>query len=484
MNNVAIPSNVVYCSVAPYPGYGPIDPIPAPELRSGRASSSAAVAFRQLLHGARLDADRYGTPEWNPLGEIIRPGSRVLLKPNWVHHENHSGRGLECLVTHVSILDAVLLYLEKTRPRRVIIGDAPVQGCDFGALVAALGVESLVESFRTAIPEIEVRDFRLAELVGARSWSRLRRTGRAAGDYVLFDLGRDSLLEPLSSAAGRFRVTMYDPRILQANHAPGRHRYLIARDAVDADVVLNLPKLKTHKKAGVTGAIKNAVGINGSKDYLAHHRKGSAVDGGDCYPERSLAKAWAESTLDAMNRANARVTRYLLAKLAAGLRLSASIIGHGGDLEGSWYGNDTVWRMSLDIQRILHYGCPDGLMSDSLQRRVVTITDAIVAGEGEGPLAPSPVSLGLLTMGSNVAALEWVHARLMGFDPAAIPIVREAFAPFRHPLADFGPPDLRIILDGREIPLAKLAGVHGRAFQPSAGWRDHCDTHSNQDAAC
>ena len=54
----------------------------------------------------------------------------------------------------------------------------------------------------------------------------------------------------------------------------GRHRYLVARELIEADVVFNVPKLKTHKKAGVTGALKNLVGINGHKAYLPHHRKG------------------------------------------------------------------------------------------------------------------------------------------------------------------------------------------------------------------
>ena len=56
---------------------------------------------------------------------------------------------------------------------------------------------------------------------------------------------------------------------------------------IDADLVINVPKLKTHKKAGVTGALKNLVGINGNKEFLPHHRKGGAASGGDCYPGRS-----------------------------------------------------------------------------------------------------------------------------------------------------------------------------------------------------
>ena len=40
---------------------------------------------------------------------------------------------------------------------------------------------------------------------------------------------------------------------------------------------------------------------------------------------------------------------------------------------------------------------------DTPQRRVVHLTDAIVAGQGDGPLSPQPLSLGLLFAGNNAA---------------------------------------------------------------------------------
>ena len=72
------------------------------------------------------------------------------------------------------------------------------------------------------------------------------------------------------------------------------------------------------------------------------------------------------------------------------------------------------------------------------------MTDAIIAGEGEGPLAPTPRPLGLLTLGASPAAVEWVHAGLMGFDPRRIPIVAHAFDRFRFPLAPCAPEDVVI----------------------------------------
>ena len=51
-----------------------------------------------------------------------------------------------------------------------------------------------------------------------------------------------------------------------------------------ADLIVNLPKMKTHQKAGVTGALKNLVGCNGEKAFLVHYLKGRPCDGGDEFP--------------------------------------------------------------------------------------------------------------------------------------------------------------------------------------------------------
>ncbi len=72
------------------------------------------------------------------------------------------------------------------------------------------------------------------------------------------------------------------------------------------------------------------------------------------------------------------------------------------------------------MQKILHYGTAEGKLGETQQRQVITLTDAIVAGDGEGPLSPTPVPLGVVTLATNVAAADWVHAYLMGLDPASI----------------------------------------------------------------
>jgi uncharacterized protein (DUF362 family) len=75
-------------------------------------------------------------------------------------------------------------------------------------------------------------------------------------------------------------VTVYDPRKMWRTTGRAGIGFLIARDILEADLVVNVPKLKAHKKAGITCCLKNLIGINGNKEYLPHHRKGAAEAGG------------------------------------------------------------------------------------------------------------------------------------------------------------------------------------------------------------
>jgi uncharacterized protein (DUF362 family) len=217
-----------------------------------------------------------------PLAGIIKPGMTVLLKPNWVLHCNHSGQGMECMVTHPRFLTAVLREVLATRPGKIILGDAPIQGCKWDQLVS--------EQFRQTIQQIatdysvEFIDFRRTIMTADTLANGTTTEAREIDDYVLFDLGTDSLLEPISIPEGHFRVTMYDPEKLASSHRPGRHQYVLCREAFEADVLINLPKLKTHRKAGLTAALKNIVGMNGNKDYLPHHRLGGSDLGGGLLP--------------------------------------------------------------------------------------------------------------------------------------------------------------------------------------------------------
>jgi hypothetical protein len=336
-------------------------------------------------------------------------------------------------------------------------------------------LDAWAEELKAREPRFKgVRDFRRTTSVFVDGVRVAAENRQSEDRFVLFDLNGESLLEPITDGQDSFRVTCYDPRILARTHAPGRHQYLVAREVIEADCIINLPKLKTHKKAGITCALKNLIGINGNKEYLPHHRLGGAARGGDCYAGGSRIKSTLEFIADRQNKsgsfARAKIWRGLSLPLFRALRM----IGESPNLEGSWSGNDTIWRTCLDLNRILLYGRADGTLADEPQRRVVHVVDAVVSGQGDGPLAPQPLPMGLMFAGSNPAAVDWVGAQLLGYEPAKIPIAREAFGDFRWPLVSSSHTDVRVLGDSGE-DVANEVTTKSFATGPiiyPAGWRD------------
>jgi len=80
-----------------------------------------------------------------------------------------------------------------------------------------------------------------------------------------------------------------------------------------------------------------------------------------------------------------------------------------------------------------------------------------------------------MTLGMNTAAVEWVHAYLMGLDPQRIPLTREAFVPHRYPRTHFSPNDIFIRVDGQPVEVSELFAQHGYAFRAPSGWQGHCE---------
>jgi uncharacterized protein (DUF362 family) len=472
---MSLEPNVVFCAKAPAASYAPCPDVRFPELPGWAKVTMVLVTLRTLLAQTGLDHANLGSPDWNPLGAIISEGAKVVVKPNWVHHYNFSGHSMDCLVTHTDVIEAILHYVAKARPERIIVGDAPLQGCNFAALMAACHVSEMIERFTEHNVNVSVKDFRRTILLSGKLGGRAQEGCQPMEEFILYDLGPDSTLEAITTPNSEFRVTMYNPDLLKSTHGPGKHQYLIARDVIEADVVINMPKLKTHKKACITGALKNVVGINGHKEYLPHHRKGDLQSGGDCYTGQSRLKRLIEDLLDATNRAQGPMARRMLANAVRAGMACGKVMGVDNNYEGSWHGNDTVWRMSLDLQRVLHYGRVDGTLTDHVQRTVLTITDAIIAGQGEGPLAPTPIKLGIMTLGVNTAAVEWVHALLMGLDPQRIPLTRETFVPHRYPLTHFPPDDIVIQVDGQPVAASELFAQYGCAFRAPSGWQGHVE---------
>ncbi|HKR13139.1 MAG TPA: DUF362 domain-containing protein [Pyrinomonadaceae bacterium] len=406
-------------------------------------------------------------------GDLIKPGARVLIKPNFVLHHNQSDGGMDPMITHQSVVRAVVQAALQTEAAEVVVGDAPIQTCDFAALLETTGLGAWSETVKKTDSRFKgVKDFRRTTSQYVNGVRVAEENKLPEDEFVLFDLGSESLLEPITDEKDDFRVTCYDPRLMAKTHGKGRHRYLIARDVLAADVVINLPKLKTHKKAGITCALKNLIGINGNKEYLPHHRIGGADLGGDCYPGKSRVKSMLEYAADQQNLTDSGTKGRVWGGVATQLNRVLHLMGDSLGIEGSWSGNDTIWRTGLDLNRILIYGETDGSMTSSARRRVVHLADAVVAGQGDGPLSPQPLPLGLLFAGDNAACVDWFGAQLLGYDPRLLPIVREAFGSFRWPITTTRPEEITLVGDWG---VGKTDLVMNKELPPVAhpfGWRD------------
>jgi uncharacterized protein (DUF362 family) len=433
--------------------------------------ATAGVVREALERAGRLLG--WSDGERGPLGQKIAPGAKVVIKPNWVMHENAGPGGMAPLLTHQSVVQAATEAALLAGAGEVLVGDAPIQSCDFGLLLKNTGLDEWSSELANREPRFKgIHDFRRTVARFVDGVRIADENVQSEDNFVLFDLGRESLLEPITDDNPAFRVTCYDPRLMAKTHAPGCHRYLIAREILEADVIVNLPKLKTHQKAGITCALKNLIGINGNKEYLPHHRIGGFDLGGDCYPGGSDLKRALEFIHDRQNmtksHAAGRMWRTAANQIYRLLRLKGDRFG----IEGSWSGNDTIWRTCLDLNRILLYGTPRGTMSDEVQRSVIHITDAIVAGQGNGPLAPEPLPMGLLLAGENAAAVDWVGAYLLGYPPENIPIVREALGTFRWPLTSFGREDIRLSGDlGEGVADELLQRRSNEPINHPVGWQ-------------
>ena len=407
-----------------YPEY----PFPAEQL-SG-VDNTVYDMVRELLKISGLDREHFDTPDWNPLGDgIIKPGDTVLLKPNWVDNKNKTNRdNLSCLVTNPAVVRAVTDYviIALKGIGRIIIADAPMQGCDLQDLFRKTGYNDLFEFYKGVGIDITVLDL--------RKYSVGEKYKGVTGEIqynenegsVEIDLGKRSLHSIHDGDHSEYRVEDYSRNEMAVYHADGKHVYSVSSTMLNADVIINLPKPKTHRLAGMTGAIKNFVGMTYDKACLPHRREGDKETGrGDAYSRKSVWKQWM-GAFNEQRTVSAKNGKFIKAKLFDFLMKGSYVIGAktSGDSYriGSWYGNDTIWRTAVDLNNIALHVDRDGNYHENIVRRIISIGDMIVAGEKEGPVGPSPKPLGILVLSDSAMLFDLLVCHIMGFSDEKLPM--------------------------------------------------------------
>jgi uncharacterized protein (DUF362 family)/NAD-dependent dihydropyrimidine dehydrogenase PreA subunit len=155
-----------------------------------------------MIRPATYDSARGAVDEVFAHFPMDLQGKKVLIKPNVLR----ASEAAEGIVTHPAVLVAVVEKVETFNPASIVVGDNPGL-FSYGANEAA---------------------FEQAGLMAA-----------AKGHYR--NIGLDVVSVP------------FNPAFME--HVG------VSRDVLDADVVISLPKFKTHGLTVMTGAVKNSYGI-------------------------------------------------------------------------------------------------------------------------------------------------------------------------------------------------------------------------------
>ena len=409
--------------------------------------------------------------------DYVRSGDRVVLKPNWVkeHDERHPGPDQwEHVVTHPAVIEAVIRWVaaQLNGEGSIIVCDAPQTDSSFSTLSRYCGLDEMIDRCRADFPgpKIELLDLRPEEwhAVDGVTVSKTQLPGDPLGDTFVA-LNEASEFVGFSGNGQLFGAS-FNMDETNERHQGERHEYMLCRTPMDADVFINLPKLKTHKKVGLTCALKNLVGINANKNWLPHHTEGTPDQGGDQFPA-TTTKAKLEHSW--MGRAKRVVYgRPLLSRLLVPLKKVARLFF--GDTQkvvrsGNWHGNDTCWRMVLDLNKCL-FDFDGAGQPRKRPMRYLAVVDGIVGGEGNGPMAPDRKPCGTIIAGTHPAAVDMTAAMVMGFDWERIRLLKNCFSMKERSFVSFQPSEIHVTSNKPEWagPLGQAIGWF--QFSPHFGW--------------
>jgi uncharacterized protein (DUF362 family) len=484
--------SVVCGEVAGYNTESPYHPDTAwPEWAGRELSAGPNPAYRMIreaLADLGLDRAHFGTAEWNPMGDFIRPGETVVIKPNFVISRNRKGKTLDAIVTHPSVLRAVAdyVFLALRGSGRIVIADTPQMDCNWDDLMRYERLDAVIEYYRSVLGfPLELYDLRNFQVIDpdvpAYSTNRTPLAGDPKGT-VKVDLGS---LSAFCGLAGEERMygADYDRRETIALHSGGRHEYHLAGTILSADTVISVPKMKVHKKVGVTLNLKGLVGTVCNKNCLVHYRLGTPQEGGDQLPGTVAAPDLKVVRIQRwlMDRTLARQSGFGDWLYRAALQAYRAFVKPWRPItadtqlhdDGNWSGNDSCWRMTADLARIFFFASASGELHPTVQRKHFCIVDGLVGGEREGPLSASPIAAGCIVAGEHPFAVDMVTTRLMGFDVARV----KQFGAALSGRSDFGigsTSEIEPVVNGSPVAADEFFGHDWKspvpAFHPHPGW--------------
>lgn len=437
-------------------------------------------SVRETLIGLEFDTENVGTNKWNPFKNVIKSVQSVVIKPNLVRHDHPLGiEGVLSTISNASIIRPIIDYvlLATGGDCKITVCDVPLQSTNWDTVITINGLKSLVEFYKEKNIDINLLDLRYEISTKNKQNIIVKRDFKVRDPlgYSSVDLGTKSELMPIIKYYDKFEITDYGSGTVPKHHNPGKNEYCIAKTILECDFFINVPKLKTHRKAGLTCAMKNLIGINADKSWIAHHTRGKKGSGGDEFKDVKLYPLLKHRLFSFLKRHKS------LLPLASLLKWTFEKIIHRGRIEekrmcgskyfteGSWYGNDTLWRCIKDLNKIILYADKSGKMQNRTQRNYLCIVDGIIAGEKEGPMEQTPKKAGVILGGTNAVYVDKIAADIMGFDYIKIPQIREGFNNKYWDLTNVSSEDIVLKSNIEDPDNLNLN------FIPSSGWKNYIE---------
>jgi uncharacterized protein (DUF362 family) len=192
--------------------------------KGGGTALKRKVSIARVREGRIEEAVRQAVELAGGMDRLIRPDTRVLVKPN-LCKPAPSGSGL---ITHCRVTEAVTRMVLEMGPKSVVIGEGAGAGYDFS------GAHSTEEAFRV---------------------SGTAEVARGMGVEIR-NLNRDAHEQVRIDKAFRMR------------------KVKISRTALESDVIISVPVMKTHNRTLMTLGLKNMKGVLPGEEKRKTHRLG------------------------------------------------------------------------------------------------------------------------------------------------------------------------------------------------------------------
>ena len=347
----------------------------------------------------------------NPLNDLIDNGDKVLIKINMVTSANGA-------YTEPAVIRPLVEMVVQAGANHIQIGDGGVGMDNCRRTMVCFektGYTGFVNGLKNIYSGITIE---LVDFNDKNKWQWINLNSKssfAGSGFTDADLGSPDLSKSLAD------TDYYKTADKYGNNPNGQTMgwYAISDYILDADVIINVPKLKVHSQMILTNAIKNHVG----------------------------------STIE-----DTRTGYYNGAGWSGGLRITHSKFGVSGN--ELYFENEFFWRAILDMNKIVLYADEQGNLQSTKQRKYLNVIDGIEAVQGPdnnagkwdnhgGPNDKMRVDFGTVLAGTDPVAVDAVASRLIGYNFRDIPHVQKAITETSYKVGNNSPDNIVVV--GNEI---------------------------------